>query len=122
MKKFLFGTFLITLLALICSYFLNDVVFKGILHRELPAAIFFFFGQSLVVAWLYNLSEKEGWKNPIYTLAAVTFRLLTALFFILVLYAMKPEDIKSLMLQFVILYLVYLIFELFAVLPNLRRN
>lgn len=82
----------------------------------------FFFLQSLVVAWMFYLAEKENWQNPLYTLGTVVFRLLSGMFFILVLYAMKPTDLKPLLLQFVIVYLAYLIFELFAVLPNLRRN
>lgn len=107
---------------MVVYYSANDLFFKGALHDQFPGLIAFFFLQSLIVAWLFGLGEKDGWKTPIYALGAVTFRFLTALFFLLILFTMKLEGIRALMIQFITLYLGYLVFELFAVLPNLRRN
>lgn len=92
------------------------------LHAQFPTLVFFFFLQSLFVSWLLYQGEKTHWKSPVYALGAITFRFLTALFFLLLLFSMKPDNMRPLMIQFVVLYLAYLIFELFAVLPNLRRN
>lgn len=122
MKKYLFAPTVLTVLGVLLFYLGNEALTGSRLHEKFPALLAFFFLQSLVVAWLFDQGEKDNWKSPIYALGAVTFRFLTALFFLLILFVLEPDHIKALMIQFAGLYLVYLIFELFAVLPNLRRN
>jgi len=122
LKRFIVISWVLTFILMVSYYALNEPVFHSGLHQLFPTLVFFFFAQSMMIAWTFYMAEKENWKNPIYILVSITFRFLTALFFALFLLLKKPEDIKSLMIQFVGLYLTYLIFELFAVLPNLRRN
>lgn len=122
MKRYLIGSSILSAIVLLVYYCLNQNVLNGWLHAYIPGITVFFFFQSLVVSWMFQLAEKDNWENPIFTLGSVVFRLLTGMFFVLVLYSLKPENLKPLLLQFVIIYLVYLVFELFAVLPNLRRN
>ncbi|MEQ9299248.1 MAG: hypothetical protein RIF33_11815 [Cyclobacteriaceae bacterium] len=122
MKQYLFGSISIALALLGAYYLANDQVFNSILHDQFPALILFFFLQSLVVAWLIDLAEKTNWESPIYALGTITFRFLTSLFFIAVLFVSKLADMKTLMAQFLVVYLVYLVFELYTVLSNLRRN
>lgn len=118
MKKYLITTILVSIFFLAAYYLHIGAWF----HDYFPVLIAFFFFQSLVVSWIFYLGEKNDWKTPIYALGAITFRLMTGLFFLAILFMIKPAEIKALMIQFIVLYLVYLIFELFAVLPNLRRN
>lgn len=122
MKKYLILSVALTCICLVMYYFANEALFNAFLHEKFPALVGFFFIQSLIVSWMFSQAEKEGWQTPIYALGAITFRLLTGFFFLAVLFVMKFEDMKALMIQFVVLYLTYLVFELFAVLPNLRRN
>ncbi|MFT4834369.1 MAG: hypothetical protein ACI83W_000238 [Marinoscillum sp.] len=122
MRKYLMFATLTSVCLILLYYFLNDFLFRGALHVKFPALVFFFFLQSLMIGWLLYQGEKVNWETPIYVLAAITFRFLTALFFLVILFVMKIEDLRSLMIQFIVLYLGYLIFELIAVLPNLRRN
>ncbi|MEQ8469979.1 MAG: hypothetical protein RIC35_02270 [Marinoscillum sp.] len=122
MKKYMLLTAGLSLVMLLAFYFFNETIFNNWLHPRFPALVLFFFLQSLMVIWFFYMGEKDGWKTPIYTLAAITFRLLTGLFFLIILIIMKLPEIWNLMIQFIALYLGYLIFELFAVLPNLRRN
>lgn len=122
MKQYLFGSISIALVLLGAYYLANDQVFNSILHDQFPALILFFFLQSLVVAWLIDLAEKTNWESPIYALGTITFRFLTSLFFIAVLFVSKLADMKTLMAQFLVVYLIYLVFELYTVLSNLRRN
>ncbi|MEQ9305597.1 MAG: hypothetical protein RJQ14_16920 [Marinoscillum sp.] len=122
MKKYMILTSGLSALMLIAFYVLNDAYLAGWLHPRFPALVLFFFLQSLMIIWLFHQGEKEGWKTPIYSLAAITFRFLTGLFLLLILIVMKLPEIRNLVIQFIALYLGYLVFELFAVLPNLRRN
>lgn len=122
MKKYLIISTSISLGFLLLFFGANDALFASKLHAKFPAMIFFFFLQSLVVSWLLYEGKKNNWESPIYALGTVTFRLLTGLFFLGILMYMKIDGIKALMVQFMGVYLVYLIFELFTVLSNLRRN
>lgn len=122
MRRYLMFATVSSLGLILLYYFLNDLLLGGTLHVKFPALVFFFFLQSLMIGWLLYQGEKVNWETPMYALAAITFRFLTALFFLVILFVMKIEDLRSLMIQFIMLYLGYLIFELIAVLPNLRRN
>lgn len=122
MKKYLLISTGLSLFFLLVYYLGNSVIFSGYLHSHFPGVIIFFFLQSLIVAWLLNEGQKSNWESPIYALGTVSFRLLTGLFFLLILFTMEIQNIKELMVQFIALYLVYLMFELFTVLSNLRRN
>ncbi len=122
MKKYLIISFTVSALLFCLFYFGNEPFLEGFLHSEFPALVFFFFLQSLAVGWLLSLGEKSKWETPIYALGAIAFRFLTGLFFLVMLFVMEIPEMKTLMLQFIVLYLGYLIFELYAVLPNLRRN
>ena len=122
MKRNILFSLTISGVCLFTYYFLNDEFFNGGLHRFFPTLTIYFFLQSILIFWLVDLAAKEEWKNPIYLLGAITLRFILGLFGILILYTLDQEHLKPLLLQFVCLYLGYLIFELFAVLPNLRRN
>lgn len=122
MRQYLTGSISIALLLLAAFYMANDKLLGAILHDQFPGLILFFFLQSLVIAWLISLAEKTNWQSPLHALGTITFRFLTALFFIAVLFVLEFKDMKALMAQFLVVYLIYLIFELYTVLSNLRRN
>ncbi len=122
MKKYLLITSGISLFLLIIYYAANAALLSNFLHALFPVLVVFFFLQSLIISWLLNEGQKTNWDSPIYALGTVTFRLLTGMMFLVILYVLKVEEMRSLLIQFTGLYLIYLIFELFAVLSNLRRN
>lgn len=122
MNKYLLQSSAISLILLALYYFGNEYLFFSSLHKQYPILVAFFFLQSLMISRLLERGRKKNWESPVYTLGTVVLRLFTGLIFLVVLYVKKIDDLKSLMLQFIVLYLVYLIFELFTVLSNLRRN
>lgn len=75
-----------------------------------------------MVIWVGSFAEKDKWQSTTPLMAGVAIRFLLTLLGATVLIVSKADEMKSLLLQYAILYLGYLIFELFAVLPNLRRN
>jgi hypothetical protein len=103
-------------------YLLNQPFLEGFLHPHFPTLITFFFFQTLPIAWILNKGLKNPPDFPMYAMASIGLRMVTALFFLLILYALKVDDIRSLGIQFMGVYLVYLVFELTVVLANLRRN
>lgn len=122
MKKYLLLTTGISVLFLILYYFGNTPLFSGYLHDLFPGLILFFFLQSLVISWVICQGQKDEWKSPIYALGTVSIRLLTGIFFMAILMLSKVEGSRVLIIQFTALYLIYLIFELYVVLANLRQN
>lgn len=122
MRFYLSGACTIAALLFLGFYFLDSNLIEFKFHRAFPSLVLFFFLQSLVVAWLIHLAEKSKWESPLYALVMITFRFLTSLFFIAVLFVLKLDDMKPLMAQFLGVYLIYLAFEIYTVLSNLRRN
>ena len=122
MRKYLLVSCGISVLLLILFYLDQGLLVYGYLHQQFPALILFFFLQSLAISVMLYKGQKSGWKSPSYALGMVTFRFLTGLLFLTVLMINKVENLTALMIQFLAIYLIYLIFELFIVLANLRRN
>ena len=122
MKRFIFLSLIISIVLILGFYAGNERLFDEFLHPYFPWMVFFFFAQSFPVAWLLNQGAHKSDQFPIYVIGAITFRFLTALFLLLILFAFDIREINQLMLQFAGLYLAYLIFELIVVLANLRRN
>ena len=102
-------------------YFI-DLNLPWSLHPYFIYLVVFFFLQSLVISWILSVGNKDAENSSLYTLGSVVFRLLSGLFFLLSFMILKTEDLKGLAIQFVVLYLLYLIFELTQVLSNLRQN
>ena len=91
-------------------------------HRFYPYLIVFFFIQAIVVIKIVEKGSRKKEESSMYILGAISARFISGLFAILIFYAMKVEDLIGLSIQFVVLYLLYLVFELTVLLSNLRRN
>ena len=122
MKKYLVPSVIISTILLLAYYLINDSLLDGMLHAQFHILVIIFFAQSVPVAWLMQMAQKETSQFPIYIIGAVGFRMITSLMVLTIFYLLKTPDLFPFMVQFSILYLVYLIFELIVVLANLRRN
>ena len=120
MKKYLFTSLGISLV-LVAAYFMNGFGLIE-LHSHFPYMVLFFFLQSLLISWLLSLAEKDRPRLPLYAIGAVSLRFLTAIFYLLILILLKVEDLRPLIIQFMVVYLLYMVFELSIVLANLRPN
>lgn len=95
---------------------------SSLVHDHFLYLVIFFFLQSMPVSWLLQQSENTDSGGPIYIIASIGFRMITGLLALVVFYYFNMETFTLLAIDFVALYLVYLIFELTLVLANLRRN
>ncbi len=109
----------IALIAII-GYALNPL--KIHFHPYFPGLIVFFWGQSLIVAWLFSMGEKDRQQMPVFFLSGIVLRFVTAIVLLVFFALLEPPGIKALIIQFSVLYLVFMIFELIMALANLRRN
>lgn len=88
-------------------------------HPAYLLMVMFFAIQTFVLFRMESWAPKE-WSTQV-SLVKVVLRLLSSLIFILVL-MYTQTDLFNLVVQFIILYLVYMIFEIVMALTNLRRN
>lgn len=121
MKKYLPVFAGVSIVLLILYYTLNDLAFNNYLHDLFPLLVIFFFGQSLVIYLLLKRGSKDESKFGIYALGSIVFRLITAIFLLIVLFLLKVANPVPLAVQFMGVYLLFLAFELIMVISNLRR-
>lgn len=89
------------------------------LHVAFPLMVFFFAIQSFVLFRIDHWTPKE-WSSQM-ALVKIVIRLLSSLIFITVI-MYSHQDQFNLVVQFILLYLIYMIFEIANALTNLRRN
>ena len=92
------------------------------LHPLFTLLVLFFLGQSLPIGWLTSIALRNPSQSSIIFIGAIGFRMITGLGLLLVFYFFNIPDLTYLSIQFVGVYLFYLVFELTVVLTNLRRN
>ena len=116
MKKYillvLFGLVLVALEVLVADY----IPF----HQYYQLTVIFFVAQ---VGVLFRISDfrNEELKAQL-TIVSITLRLLSAMTFALVMNYRIEDGAKIFFIQFIILYLLFMTFEIIMSLANLRQN
>ena len=115
MKKWLYLA-IITAILLSAEYVLTDIVE---LHPSYKLMVVFFAAQAFVLFRLDHWAPKE-WSVQM-SLVKIVLRLISSMILILLL-VYTQEDPFRMVIQFIAIYLVYMIFEIVIALTNLRRN
>ena len=93
------------------------------LHPYLLWLIGFYWLQFFLINLLTSFLEKSLGIDTVYILlGGVTARLLVAMMVMVIAVIVKIEQTKLFIINFAILYLHYLVFEIIGVLSNLRSN
>lgn len=92
------------------------------LHSSFGTMLLFFTLQSVIIAGVLWIAESRREQYGLIGLGIVVLRLITAVIFLIVMYVLGTENTMLFAVQFMLLYLSYLVFELTVVLANLRRN
>lgn len=80
-------------------------------------------GQNVVTAALiYHKSKENESLFPIYVIVAFIFRLLMAMVIMALAWTFEVGHIETLAINLIALYLIFLTFELYSLLTNLRPN
>ena len=120
MKKYLITSAGITAILLILDSL--DSMLPWQFHEYFAWLVGFFFLQSLGVSWMLSTAEKDVQKLPILAIGAMVLRFVSALLFLLIFFIIGLENPNALVIQFLLVYLLHMLFELMLVLANLRRN
>ncbi|MEL6560328.1 MAG: hypothetical protein AAFQ94_19215 [Bacteroidota bacterium] len=92
------------------------------IHDAFTWMMLFFLIQSLFIAYLHFLGQKDPQKLPLYFFGALVFRMLTMILMLGVIYIGKVPDHILFTINSGIIYLLYLTFEIILLLVNLRPN
>jgi len=111
-------TFFSIILFLLCQ--IEYVKSLG-LHAHYHTIIYFYYIQSLLIGLLlfFGLDSKS---SPIFFLAGMVLRLVTAILFIVASSFILIDNMVQYIINFTLFYLIYLVFELTTLLSNLRSK
>ena len=120
MRRYLVASFLYSALHILV--FLVAAWFGWHWHPLFWLLVLFFFLQSFILGWILYVGERDRQRFPIYAHLVVSLRFVTGVLLLIVFMIMGVPNLYQLTLQFVAVYLSFMIFELTMVLSNLRRN
>lgn len=120
MKDYIVSIGILTLILLLISIFRTVMPFE--LHETYNAMLIFYTVQSVIIAGILYLAESKPENFGLIALGIVVLRLITALIFLMFMYVQGTQDAMLFAIQFMLIYLSYLVFELTVVLAKLRRN
>jgi cytochrome b561 len=84
--------------------------------------LIFYSLQSVVIAVVIGCTIGKPDIFGLVALGIIVLRLITALFYLVVMYLLGTTEASLFAIQFMALYLCFLAFELITVLANLRQN
>lgn len=97
--------------------------FGPLLHPTGVTMIIFYVVQSFLLLWTEGVFVKNNSQNfVLFTIGSISFRLITSLLVAIVYLVAVGDQNTSFIIHFFTLYLLFLGFELFMLMTNLRTN
>jgi hypothetical protein len=97
--------------------------FGQYIHSTAIGAIIFYSLQSLLLLWAESIFvNNDGQNFVLFVIGSISFRLLTSLLVAITYLVAIGEENTSFIMTFFALYLLFLGFELFTLMTNLRSN
>jgi len=122
LKKFIVQGFFITLLLAVIGYFLFTVVFNPYYQVILPFVLLFIFLFTTVIhAMLLKTARKKPKKLVNRFLMLTGLKMIIYLFIMIIYLVISKQDSAPFLLTFLIVYLVFTIFEISSILSYLKR-
>jgi len=111
-------TVLVVVLTLLVKYFMPEWV-----HGRIWQVIIFYFGLLLVSGLLIQFLLKQSKENSVnLALGATVFRFFANLIFIAVCLFLKIDNKILFFANFFVVYLLYLLFDIYSLITNLRPH
>ncbi len=122
LKKFIVQGFFIILLLAVIGYFLFTGVFNPYYQVILPFVLLFIFLFTTVIhAILLKTARKEPKKLVNRFLMLTGLKMMIYLFIMIIYLIISKQDSAPFLLTFLIVYLVFTIFEISSILSHLKR-
>lgn len=117
LKLFLFSLFTALILLVLQAFVLEDI------HNAWPFMVIFYFLQSAILLFVLKLIVSGNHQNFVFfVIGSISFRLLTSLIAAIAYLLLIGHQKTGFIILFFALYLLFLGFELFALMSNLRSN
>ena len=118
LKLFIFSSSIALILLALHSFAL-----ESILHNAWPFMVIFYFLQSVVLLFVQKLIVRGNHQNFVFfVIGSISFRLLSSLIAAIAYLLLIGHQKTAFIILFFALYLLFLGFELFALMSNLRSN
>lgn len=121
-KKILLRNILFSLALYGIVWGLRFTIFQQHIHSTITGILIFYFVLSMLVSWMMEIAIGDKEKFVPVAMGAIVLRLLITVLSMVVVVIAGIENQESFIINFFIVYLCYLIFELTTVLSNLRPN
>ncbi len=122
MKSFLLKSTILTVIVLILGAILYFTVFDQFYRSILPVILaFFYISTNLVHAYLLNIAGKSGSRFTAQYMAISFIKMFFYLAVVIVFVITNKEDAKIFLVNFLLLYVVYTIFEVYEILSFVRQ-
>lgn len=122
MKSFLVKSTVLTVIVLILGAILYYTVFNQFYRSILPAILaFFYILTNLVHAYLLNIAGKSGSRFTAQYMAISFIKMFFYLAVVIVFVIINKEDAKIFLVNFLLLYVVYTIFEVYEISNFVRQ-
>jgi hypothetical protein len=122
MKSFLVKSTVLTVIVLILGAILYYTVFSQFYRSILPGVLaFFYILTNLVHAYLLNIAGKSGSRFTAQYMAISFIKMFFYLAVVIVFVIINKEDAKIFLVNFLLLYVVYTIFEVYEISNFVRQ-
>lgn len=122
MKSFLLKSTILTVIVLILGAILYYTVFNQFYRSILPGILaFFYILTNLVHAYLLNIAGKSGSRFTAQYMAISFIKMFFYLAVVIVFVITNKEDAKIFLVNFLLLYVVYTIFEVYEISNFVRQ-
>lgn len=122
MKSFLVKSTVLTVIVLILGAILYSTVFNQFYRLILPAILaFFYILTNLVHAYLLNIAGKSGSRFSAQYMVISFIKMFFYLAVVIVFVIINKEDAKIFLVNFLLLYVVYTIFEVYEISNFVRQ-
>jgi multisubunit Na+/H+ antiporter MnhG subunit len=122
MKSFLVKSTILTVIVLILGAILYSTVFNQFYRSILPIVLaFFYILTNLVHAYLLNIAGKSGSRFTARYMAISFLKMFFYLAVVIVFVIINKEDAKIFLVNFLLLYVFYTIFEVYEISNFVRQ-
>ena len=123
MKQFLIKSTILTIIVFILGSIIYFTILKSFYLSVLPyTVLFFYLGTNLVHAYLLKIAGNPGNRFTSQYMAVSFLKMFIYLAVAIVYVLVNRENTKSFMAGFLLLYLIYTIFEVYEFLKVVRQK
>ena len=108
---------------LLLVHYLEPTTVSGVRHSWNDIIIITLAGQNFITTYLILEKSKSRQEHfAIFVIASFVFRLLMAMVIMILVWLLGVPDLEQLAINLLVFYLLFLAFELYGLLTNLRPN